>query len=60
MTDAKRKTMIREGDRTDIYIPGEFVVFKWGRRWKVIAARYDARKDATYIRLEKESTHENE
>ena len=49
----KKKTIIKSGDRTYSYIIGEYVTFKWNKRWLIVSSKYDPYTDATRIKLER-------
>lgn len=46
-----KKTIKKSGDRTDLYIVGENLMFKWGVEWVIVSSKYDGEKDYTYIKL---------
>jgi hypothetical protein len=48
------KTITKIGNRTDEYKVGEFVMFKWNRRWEIVKVVYSTITDETKISLQKE------
>lgn len=48
-----RRTLTKQGNYTDAYIPGETLRMKWGREWLINTVMYSEATDTTYINLVK-------
>lgn len=47
------KTLVKSGNCTDAYIPGQQLIMKWQRIWNIVSVMYSPATDKTYIRLKK-------
>lgn len=46
-----KKTLVKQGDRLDAYVPGEELRMRWNKVWKITSVMYSSATKQTYIRL---------